>query len=139
MPAVTHPLISPPTWAQRITAAAGAATAFAGFLGLIGWWSKCDPRSQVSASDDTIKANAMEFGARFPMGALTPYVAIASGNHKDEDGKFAKSSGFQVGTTYDLSKRTYVYVAAGQDKVKAVDVNANVKRSSYAAGLVHSF
>jgi predicted porin len=91
------------------------------------------------ANNDEVKANAMEVGARFPMGALTPYVAVASGSHKSEGEKFAKSSGFQIGTTYDLSKRTYVYLAAGQDKVKAVNVNANVKRSSYAAGVVHSF
>lgn len=86
-----------------------------------------------------LKSTGTEFGAKFPMGALTPYVSIASGNFKDEDGKFAKTSAYQFGVNYDLSKRTSLYATFGQDKIKAVAENDNVKRSGYSAGLVHMF
>ena len=97
---------------------------------------------KLTVPGGNIKADAFEVGARFPMGALTPYVLVATGNHKADGDKIAKSTGFQLGTTYDLSKRTYLYTAVGQDKVKGVDdgpVGASSKRNSFIAGLVHQF
>ncbi len=93
------------------------------------------------ATSTELKVASYELGATFPMGALTPYVAIGSGSHKNAAGtKIAKSSAFQVGTLYNLSKRTYVYAAFGQDKDKGQVAGTNqVKRSGYAAGLVHQF
>jgi predicted porin len=93
------------------------------------------------ASSTQIKAASYELGATFPMGDLTPYVAINGGNHKNGAGtKIAKSSAFQVGTLYNLSKRTYAYAAFGQDKDKGeLAKTYQLKRSGYAAGLVHQF
>jgi predicted porin len=87
------------------------------------------------------KSTGTEFGAKFPMGALTPYVSVAMGNLKDEDGKFAKTSAYQLGVNYDLSKRTSFYATLGQDKAKSSRTGAfaNYKRTGYSAGVVHMF
>ena len=87
----------------------------------------------------TAKTTAYDIGAKFPMGALTPYIAIGSGNLKAEGVKIAKSTAYQLGATYDLSKRTSTYVSYGQDKIKTVDGEQQVKRTGYSAGIVHMF
>ncbi len=83
--------------------------------------------------NNKLKSNATELGAKFPMGAFTPYVTVGYGNFKS-DGEKLKTSSFQIGTTYDLSKRTSVYAAAGQLKYKEVS-----KTNGYKIGLIHNF
>ncbi len=85
------------------------------------------------ATNNSFKSSATELGAKFPMGALTPYITVGAGNFKF-DGEKIKTSAFQVGTTYDLSKRTSVYAAAGQFKLKEVS-----KTTGYKIGLIHNF
>ena len=80
-----------------------------------------------------LKSSATEFGASFPMGALAPYVTFGSGK-LSLDGEEIKTSAFQVGTTYSLSKRTSIYAATGQFKLKEVQ-----KTTGYKAGLIHAF
>ena len=95
--------------------------------------------------DDFVKIASTEIGVRAPMGAFTPYLSYSSGKHKaDGIGTFAKSTGYQFGSIYTLSKRTYAYFSMGQDNTKTAGeldeaVNASNKRNGYAAGLVHSF
>lgn len=84
-------------------------------------------------ANNGFKTSAAELGAKFPMGALTPYITVSAGNLKF-DGDKIKTSAFQVGTTYDLSKRTSVYAAAGQFKLKEVS-----KTTGYKIGLIHNF
>jgi predicted porin len=99
------------------------------------------------AGPAAIKVRAFEVGSKFPLGAFTPYVTLSSGKHTFESGgaglpvgSTAKSSGFQVGTTYDISKRTYLYGAVGTDKVTGGGgLTFTSKRSGVTAGLVHSF
>ena len=93
-----------------------------------------------------VKTRGYELGAKFPMGAFTPYVSVSGGKIKTTPTGLAtaelKTRGFQLGTTYDLSKRTYVYAAAGQDKNIAAALatgTGDVKRTGYALGLVHNF
>ena len=82
---------------------------------------------------NVIKSAATEVGAKFPMGALTPYITMGSGKLKF-DGDEIKTSSFQIGTTYDLSKRTSVYAAAGTIKLKEVQ-----KTNGYKVGLIQNF
>ena len=82
---------------------------------------------------NVLKTGATEIGSTFPMGAFTPYVTFGSGK-LEFDGRKVKTSAFQVGTTYNLSKRTYVYGAVGQLKLKDV-----AKTTGYKLGLVHQF
>ena len=67
------------------------------------------------------------------MGAFTPYVTLGSGNIKVGNNK-TKTSAFQIGTTYDLSKRTSLYAAAGKLKLEN-----EFKTTGYKVGLIHQF
>lgn len=86
-----------------------------------------------TASNGVLKSSATEIGSKFPMGAFTPYVTLSSGN-LNFGGEKTKTSAFQIGTTYDLSKRTSLYAAVGQLKLKDVS-----KTNGYKVGLVHQF
>jgi predicted porin len=102
------------------------------------------------ATPGNAKANALSIGAEFPMGAFKPFVQFGTGKIKDSVGNAAgvdsgKTSGFQVGATYTLSKRTNVYGAIGSDKVTestsvpGATTNDSSKRSGFSVGLVHTF
>ena len=92
-----------------------------------------DLAGMAQTEGNVLKTAATELGAKFPMGAFTPYVTVGSGNMKF-DGDEIKTTSFQIGTTYDLSKRTSVYAAAGQLKLKEVS-----KTNGYKIGLIHNF
>ncbi|UUZ77494.1 porin [Polaromonas sp. P1(28)-13] len=101
----------------------------------------------VVGTGSEVKSRSWELGSKFPMGAFTPYITVSGGKIKTVASVGAaqtsvKSRGVQVGTTYDLSKRTYVYAAVGQDKNVAAALatgTGDVKRTGYALGLVHNF
>ena len=107
--------------------------------------------TNVVAANTERKVRSYELGAKFPMGAFTPYITLSSGKATGSNLGVAiadsKTRGFQIGTTYDLSKRTYAYFALGQDKrtnmniapAGAAAVNGDRKNNGYALGLVHSF
>jgi predicted porin len=84
------------------------------------------------------KSTVYEIGSKFPMGALTPYITLSRGKIQtatQED----KTTAYQIGTTYDLSKRSYVYAAIGGEKQKNNLTVANTKKTGAALGLVHNF
>jgi predicted porin len=103
-------------------------------------------KSSDIVGTDNDKVRAFEIGSKFPLGAFTPYITLSSGKSKanvsgvSESGK---ARGFQIGTTYDISKRTYVYGAIGSDKTTpnaaAGAAPGFSKNTGYALGLVHSF
>jgi predicted porin len=88
-----------------------------------------------------IKGRGFEVGSKFPLGAFTPYVTANFNKYTTDTAAKSKSTGFQVGTNYDISKRTSAYVALGADKVTDTSTGANayVKRTGVALGLVHKF
>lgn len=83
------------------------------------------------------EVSATEIGARFPMGAFTPYVSFGTGKLSFTGEDDAKTRAFQLGTTYDLSKRTSVYAAYGQDRYKFD--GDTIKRTGLSLGVVHQF
>ncbi|HYW56101.1 MAG TPA: porin [Polaromonas sp.] len=107
----------------------------------------------------SLRTRGVEIGSKFPMGAFTPYVLVATGktsSSADAGGNTivndSKTRAFQIGTTYDLSKRTYVYAAVGRDRVTGsgrsnaivggalVNTTGSSSRNSgYALGVVHQF
>ena len=100
----------------------------------------------VVAATTEVKARTYQLGSRFPMGAFTPFIAVSGGKIETTPAGGAtamlKTGGFQVGTTYGLSKRTLVYAVVGNDKniAKALVGGAgDTKRNGYALGLVHLF
>lgn len=82
----------------------------------------------------TFDAQSWEIGARFPMGALAPYITFGQGERNTDD-----VDGWQIGTTYNLSRRTWIYAAVGEaQRESATGINVR-KESGYAIGLVHTF
>ena len=110
-------------------------------LGMAVPYISFETSKRTTQADGFLKATGTELGAKFPMGALTPYVSIASGSFKTENGnkRDAKTSAYQLGVNYDLSKRTSFYATLGQDKAKSTLQNTNFKRTGYSAGVVHMF
>lgn len=103
---------------------------------------------QVKKSDITgpgyLKVRAFEVGSKFPLGAFTPYVTLSSGKSSVQLGASGKVRGYQIGSTYDISKRTYAYAAFGRDKTTQPGAVAPAptgfsNNTGYALGLVHSF
>lgn len=103
-----------------------------------------DTRSANPGATSWHDGNAWEIGARFPMGAFAPYVTFGQGEintrasaagavtHND-------TSAWQIGTTYNLSARTWVYAAFGEEQREtAAGVNVR-KEEGFAIGLVHTF
>ena len=91
-----------------------------------------------------------EIGSTFPMGAFTPFVLFASNNQSPVSavpqinpanitGNDTKTTAYQLGTKYDLSKRTFVYGGFGSSKNAVKNTTVAVKSTGYALGLVHNF
>ena len=96
----------------------------------------------TSGSLMSLKSRAIELGSTFKFGAFNPYVLVSTGKLTEDYGvatATGKTSGWQVGSTYDLSKRTYVYAAFGQDKIKDDNAAQNTKNSGFGLGVVHQF
>lgn len=88
-----------------------------------------------------IKGRGIEVGAKFPLGAFTPYVTGNFNKFSTDTAIKGKTVGFQVGTNYDISKRTSAYVALGSSKASNTTTGANAyeKKTGVALGLVHKF
>ena len=87
----------------------------------------------TAVDGNVVKTAAAELGAKFPMGALTPYITVSAGEFSFGGNDF-DTSAFQIGTTYDLSKRTSLYAGAGQTKFDGFK-----KSNGYKIGLIHNF
>jgi len=91
-----------------------------------------------------VDRNAWEIGARFPMGAFAPYVTFGQGEITTiavADGARTTNdiNTWQIGTTYNLSARTWIYAAVGEaqrEQTNGINVR---KEAGYAIGLVHTF
>ena len=110
--------------------------------------------SQLSTPGLTAREfNAWEIGARFPMGAFAPYVTFGQGEITTRRDLFGSAirpttagpavsndtSAWQIGTTYNLSARTWIYAAFGEFQRDNADGTNHTKRDGYAIGLVHTF
>ena len=85
-----------------------------------------------------------EIGSTFPMGAFTPFVLFASNKQTpvsaaNVTGNDTKTTAYQLGSKYDLSKRTFVYGGFGSSKNATNNTTIAVKSTGYALGLVHNF
>jgi predicted porin len=88
-----------------------------------------------------LKGRAIEVGAKFPLGAFTPYVTANFNKFSNENVGKGKATAFQIGTNYDISKRTSAYAAIGTQKSTdtTTSVNNSVKQNGVSLGLVHKF
>ena len=89
-----------------------------------------------SGYSGTLKATVQEIGVTVPVTSaveLFGNYGIASLN---VNGAKASGNGFQAGGRYNLSKRTSIYAAYGQQQAKAP---YDYKETAYTAGLKHTF
>ena len=80
--------------------------------------------------------NAWEIGARFPMGAFAPYITFGQGEITAGTVS-TDTSAWQIGTTYNLSTRTWVYAAFGELELDRPGFARQT--DGYRIGLVHTF
>ena len=80
----------------------------------------------------------MAIGVRVPLGATTLFASYTDGEYKN--GTVAKTDlkGYQVGAKYDLSKRTYLYAAYGDQERKRTGVT-KAERDEFGIGIAHHF
>jgi predicted porin len=99
----------------------------------------------VSAAEATggMKQKAYELGARVPVNAtVMAFASMYDGDIKGSDGDGKTDlSGYQVGATYAMSKRTTVYAITGQQKAKGATEGDNfkAKATGTSVGLRHTF
>jgi len=87
-------------------------------------------------------AHSWEIGARFPMGAFAPYVTFGQGElvtGVGADRVVNDTKSWQIGTTYNLSARTWVYAAIGESQRDHTNGALRTRNDGYAIGLVHTF
>ena len=92
---------------------------------------------------DGVDRNAWEIGARFPMGAFAPYVTFGQGERTDITTAGVRTTHdintWQIGTTYNLSARTWVYAGIGEAQ-RETSAGLNVREETgYSIGIVHTF
>lgn len=87
-----------------------------------------------------LKAKEYQVGVEVPVtSALTVAGGYAQSKWKQTNVNFAKASGFTLAANYTLSKRTSVYAAFNQNKVKIDGVAGDLKDTLYAVGVTHRF
>jgi predicted porin len=101
-----------------------------------------DTRNSRNTGTAITDANSWEIGASFPMGAFAPYVTFGQGELVTGVGAgrvVNDTDSWQIGTTYNLSARTWIYAAIGEEQRETTGgVNVR-KEAGYAIGLVHTF
>jgi predicted porin len=85
-----------------------------------------------------VKEDAYAIGVRVPMGKSTLFASYTDGDQTSAAGVNTKFDGYQAGVKYDLSKRTYGYVAYGKAD-KQQDGADQAKAENLAIGIAHHF
>jgi predicted porin len=96
--------------------------------------------AKAGSAADNAKATSNNFGVTVPMGAVTLGASLSNGKITDTGTTYGKATGYQLGASYALSKRTNAYAFLGEAKTKPTgNAAANGKHSTMAVGLRHSF
>ena len=101
-----------------------------------------DTRNRRNTTTGISDSHSWEIGARFPMGAFAPYVTFGQGELVTGVGAnrvVNDTNSWQIGTTYNLSARTWIYAAVGEaqrEETNGINVR---KEAGFALGLVHTF
>jgi predicted porin len=109
-------------------------------------------KEQAREGQKAYKSDAMQFGVSYDMGKNTLAAQYGEGTTKfvnptsDLNGMKVDSKAFQLAAIHNLSKRTNVYAAYGQEDRKigtspqdTTMIGNKTKRTQYAVGLRHSF
>ena len=88
------------------------------------------------------KVNATMAVVQYTIGAAIPFVRYGMGNTEQAAGvNKADTRGYQIGSSYVMSKRTSLYAVYGSQnsKVKTTNVGAEHTRTEIGLGLFHTF
>jgi len=97
-------------------------------------------KEKYAAGEGDGKFTGYVLGVSAPVtSALTLSASYSDGTVKESGVKVDDAKGYQLLAGYALSKRTTVYAAYGQDKLKATDGSEEAKRSQYGVGVRHTF
>ncbi len=92
--------------------------------------------AKAGSAADAGKVTTTNFGVSAPVGAVTLNATVSNGKYIDGGAAAVKTSGYQVGANYSLSKRTTAYALMGQGKNKAATAT---KHDTFAVGVRHTF
>lgn len=92
--------------------------------------------AKAGSAADAGKVTTTNFGVSAPLGAVTLNATVSNGKYIDSGAASVKTSGYQVGANYSLSKRTTAYALMGQGKNKAA---TETKHDTFAVGVRHTF
>lgn len=92
--------------------------------------------AKAGSAADNGKVTTNNFGVSVPMGAATLNATVSNGKYTDSGAASVKTSGYQIGANYSLSKRTTAYALLGQGKNKAATAT---KHDTFAVGIRHTF
>jgi predicted porin len=108
------------------------------FGSVIGYAQYFDQEVKANAAGTKVSEDAMTLGLRVPMGKSTLFASYTDGSATSATNVKTNFEGMQAGVKYDLSKRTYGYVAYGESELQATG-GAKAKAENLALGIVHSF
>jgi predicted porin len=92
--------------------------------------------AKAGSAADAGKVTTNNYGVSAPVGAVTLNATVSNGKYIDSGAAAVKTSGYQVGANYSLSKRTTAYALLGQGKNKAASAS---KHDTFAVGVRHTF
>jgi predicted porin len=115
--------------------AVGASYNFGSVVGFAQYFDQ-ESTDNITAANTT-NEDAFTIGVRVPMGKSTLFASYTDGDRTVGTAKTA-FEGMQVGVKYDLSKRTYGYVAYGEAEKQATGA-AKSKAENLAVGIAHHF
>lgn len=121
------------------TTTMGVASYDLGMAKLFYKYGKVEHKQDGGAANTDGQATYNVFGASVPLGKVTAFVNVSTGDYETTTGTVKyDDGGLQVGATYSLSKRTSLYAIYGQAKTD-ISATTREKESQMAAGIVHSF
>ena len=105
---------------------------------VVGYAQYFDVETKNNVNGTNVTEDAIALGLRIPLGKATLFALYTDGDQTSATGVKTDFDGVQAGVKYDLSKRTYGYVAYGKAEKQQVG-SATAKSEALALGLVHSF
>jgi predicted porin len=115
--------------------AVGASYNFGPVVGFVQYF---DQEVKANLAGTKVKEDAYTVGARVPFGKATFFASYTDGEKTSATNVKTDFEGMQVGVKYDLSKRTYGYVAYGESELQQVG-SAKAKAENLAVGIAHHF
>jgi len=115
--------------------AVGASYNFGPVVGFVQYF---DQEVKANLAGTKVKEDAYAVGVRVPFGKATLFASYTDGEKTSATNVKSDFEGMQVGVKYDLSKRTYGYVAYGESELQQVG-SAKAKAENLAIGIAHHF